>query len=66
MILPKRDQTFIRRQGFPGGSVVKNPPANAGASCMGSILGLGRAPEGGNGNPPQYFCQDNLKEHVRL
>ena len=26
---------------FPGGSVVKNPPANAGD--MGSILGLGRS-----------------------
>jgi len=28
--------------GFPGGSVVKNPPANAGDK--GSILGLGRFP----------------------
>ena len=28
--------------GFPGGSVVKNPPANAGDE--GSILGLGRFP----------------------
>ena len=37
--------------GFPGGSVVKNPPANAGsARDMGSIPGLGRSPEGGNGN----------------
>ena len=27
--------------GFPGGSVVKNPPANAGNT--GSILGLGRS-----------------------
>ena len=38
--------------GFPGGSVVKNPSANAGD--MGSILGLGRSPEEGNGNPLQY------------
>ena len=29
--------------GFPGGSVVKNPPANAGDA--GSIPGVGRAPE---------------------
>ena len=30
-----------KREGeFPGGTVVKNPPANAGD--MGSILGLGR------------------------
>ena len=37
--------------GFPGGSVVKNLPANAG-----SIPGLGRSPGEGNGNPLQYFC----------
>ena len=33
---------------FPGGSVGKNPPANA--RDMGSIPGLGRSPGGGNGN----------------
>ena len=33
--------------GFPGGSVVKNPPANAGDT--GSIPGSGRSPGGGNG-----------------
>ena len=31
----------IDNQGFPGGAVVKNPPANAGD--MGSIPGLGRS-----------------------
>ena len=37
---------------FPGGAVVKNLPANAGdARDVGSIPGLGRAPEVGNGNP---------------
>ena len=37
--------------GFPGGSVVKNLPANAGAvGDMGSIPGLGRLPGEGNGN----------------
>ena len=35
--------------GFPGGSVVKNPPANAGD--MSSIPGPGRSPGGGSGNP---------------
>ena len=40
--------------GFPGGSVVKNPPVNAGD--MGSILGSGRSPGEGNGNPLQYSC----------
>ena len=33
--------------GFPGGSVVKNLPANAGA--MDSVPGLGRFPGKGNG-----------------
>ena len=37
-----------------GGSVIKNPPANAGET--GSITGLGRSSEGGNGNPLQYSC----------
>jgi len=32
--------------GFPGGSGVKNPPANAGD--MGSSPGSGRSPGGGN------------------
>ena len=38
--------------GFPGGSVVNNPLANAGD--MGLILRLGRSPGEGNGNPLQY------------
>ena len=37
--------------GFPGGSVVKNMPANAGN--MGSILGSGRFSRGENSNPLQ-------------
>ena len=47
-------------QGFPGGSVVKNPPVNEGAiEDTGLIPGSGRSPGGGNGNPLQYSCQDN-------
>ena len=46
--------------GFPGGSVVKNLPANAAeARDTGSIPGLGRSPGGGNGNPLQYSCLEN-------
>ena len=45
------------RLGFPGGSVVKNPPANAGD--VGSIPGLRRPHREGNGNPLQYSCLEN-------
>ena len=45
--------------GFPGGSVVKNLPANA--EDEGLIPGSGRAPEKGNGNPLQYsFLEDPM------
>ena len=45
---------------FPGSSVIKNPPANAGdTGDVGSIPGLERYPEGGNGNPFQYSCLEN-------
>ena len=40
-------------EAFPGGSAVKNLPANAGD--VGSIPGLGRSPGGGNGNPTPVF-----------
>ena len=40
--------------------VVKNPPVNAGdIRGMGSILGSGRSPGEGNGNPLQYFYLEN-------
>ena len=42
---------------FPGDSVVRNPPVNAGDA--GLIPGLGRSPGGGHGNPLQYSCQEN-------
>ena len=37
--------------------MVKNPPANVGEA--GSILGSGRSPGEGNGNPLQYSCLGN-------
>ena len=37
--------------------MVKNPPANAGDEVL--ILGLGRFPGGGHGNPLQYSCLEN-------
>ena len=49
-----------RSRGFPGSSVIKNLPANAGdTGQMGLILGLGRFPGEGHGNPLQYSCLEN-------
>ena len=43
-------------RGFPGDSVVKNLPSNAGdTENMGLIPGSGRSPEVGNGNSLQHF-----------
>ena len=42
---------------FPGGTVVKNPPASAGDTDL--LLGLRRSPGEGNGNPLQYSCLEN-------
>ena len=45
---------------FPGGTVVKNLPANAGdIRDRGLIPGSGRSSGGGNGNPLQYSCLEN-------
>ena len=50
-------------QGFPGGTVVKNLPANSGdARNLGLIPGSRRFPGGGNGNPLQYSCLENPRE----
>ena len=47
-------------QVFPGGRVVKNPPANArDAGDLGLIPGSRRLPGGGNGSPLQYSCLEN-------
>ena len=53
----KKKAKYYRPEGFPGGSDVKNPPANAGD--VGSISGLGRSPGEGNGNLLQYSCLGN-------
>ena len=47
-------------KGFPGGSVVKNLPANAEDSrYVGLIPDSGRSPGGENGRPLQYSCLEN-------
>ena len=46
--------------GVPGGSAVKNLPANE--RDPGLIPGLGRSPGEGNGYPLQYSCLENPME----
>ena len=48
---------LLLKMDFPGGSMVKNLPANAGDT--GSIPGSGRSPGRGRGNPVQYSCLEN-------
>ena len=45
---------------FPGGSDSKESAYNAGDP--GSIPGSGSSPGGGNGNPFQYSCLENLMD----
>ena len=45
---------------WPGDSVVKNPPTNAGDS--GSIPGSGKSPGEGNGTHSSIFTRKNLIE----
>ena len=48
---------------FPGGSEVKNSPANKKeAGDFSFIPGSGRSPGGGNGNPLQYSCLENFMD----
>ena len=49
--------------GFPGGAMVKNPPAHAGDERdMGLIPGLGRSPGEGNGNLLQFSCLKSSRD----
>ena len=50
----------IHLLGFPGGSVVKNPPAHAGH--IGLILESGRSLGEGNDNPLRHYCLGNPME----
>ena len=47
-------------QGFPGGSLVKNPPVDAeDTRYVGSVPALGRSLGKRNGNALQYSCLEN-------
>ena len=49
--------------GFPGGSIVKNPPVmQRDTGHAGSVSELGRSPGEGNGNPLHYSCLENPKD----
>ena len=50
--------------GFPGGSAVKNAPANTGD--LGLIPGSEKSCDKGNDNPPQYSCLEISEEPGRL
>ena len=50
--------------GFPGGSVVKNLPVNVGD--IGSVPGLERFPEEGNGNSLQEYLPRKPNEQRNL
>ena len=52
--------SLVLYSGFPGGSVVKNPPTNAGDTRdLGLIPVSGRSPGVGNDNPLQYSSLGN-------
>ena len=53
MVRKSKKQGIHVYVGFPSGSAVKNPPANA--VDTGSISGLGRSPGGGNDKPTLVF-----------
>ena len=55
--------SLILYSSFPGGSVVKNPPTNAGDTRdVGSIPESGRSLGVGNGDPFQYSCLENSRD----
>ena len=58
---------YIYIYGFPGGTVVKNPPTNEGdARGMGLIPGSGRSSGVGNGNPLQLFLSGKFHRQRSL
>jgi len=58
--MQRKDNMKAQEAGFPGGSVVKNPPVNAGnTGGVGLIPESGRSPGEEHGNPLQYSCLGN-------
>ena len=57
---PTHIPSYVQHVGFPGGSDCKESACNAGD--LGSILGSGRSPGEGNGNPLQHSCLQNFMD----
>ena len=57
---PNFSLTYVLSYTFPCSSVGKESACSAGDP--GSIPELGRSPGGGNGNPLQYPCLENLMD----
>ena len=55
---------FLKLSFVPGGSVVKNLPANAGGVSW--IPGLGRSLGGGNDNPLSHSCLENPMDRATI
>ena len=54
---------MLYKMDFPGGIVVKNPPASKGdIRDVDSIPGSGKSPGVGNVNPLQYSCLENVMD----
>ena len=59
------EHTHTLKMGFPGGTVVRNPPTNArGTSNADSIPVSGRSPGVGNGSPLQHFCLESSMDRA--
>ena len=65
-IHPGSHKNIVYKYIHPGGTVVKNLPANAGDTRhAGSIPESGRSPGVGNGTPFYYSCLENsMKRRV--
>ena len=62
-MVPDLTQVSVRLRASQGAPVVKNLLANAeDEGDGGSVSGLGRTPEEGNGNPLQYSCLENSRD----
>ena len=60
ILAPKLDAIHGKTWSFPGGTLVKSPPARAGDSGdVGLIPGSGRSLGVGNGSAFQYSCLEN-------